>query len=34
MRAVRIEHIAVWTEDLERLTSFYQTYFGAIPGNR
>jgi lactoylglutathione lyase len=31
---VKIEHIALWTEDLERLTSFYQTYFGATPGNR
>ena len=31
---MRIEHIAVWTEDLDRLASFYQTYFGATLGNR
>jgi lactoylglutathione lyase len=24
---VRIEHIAIWTHDLERLRSFYETYF-------
>ena len=24
---MRIEHIAIWTHDLERLRSFYQTYF-------
>ena len=28
----QIEHIALWTNDLERLTSFYQTYFGASAG--
>ncbi len=26
---MRIEHIAIWTHDLERLRHFYQTYFGA-----
>ena len=31
---MKIEHIALWTEDLERLTSFYQSYFGATPGSR
>jgi lactoylglutathione lyase len=29
---MRIEHIAVWTQDLERLADFYSTYFGATPG--
>jgi lactoylglutathione lyase len=24
---MRIEHIAIWTHDLERLRSFYETYF-------
>jgi len=31
---MRIEHIAVWTEDLERLASFYRTYFGAAVGDK
>lgn len=26
---MRIEHIAIWTRDLERLRTFYETYFGA-----
>jgi len=29
---VRIEHLALWTCDLERLASFYRTYFGATVG--
>ena len=29
---MRIEHIALWTEDLERLRSFYETYFQARSG--
>ena len=24
---MRIEHVAIWTHDLERLRSFYETYF-------
>jgi predicted enzyme related to lactoylglutathione lyase len=24
---MRIEHVAIWTRDLERLKSFYETYF-------
>ena len=28
----RIEHIALWTEDIERLASFYAEYFGASVG--
>jgi lactoylglutathione lyase len=31
---MRIEHIAMWTRDLERLVSFYRTYFGASVGER
>jgi catechol 2,3-dioxygenase-like lactoylglutathione lyase family enzyme len=27
--SLRIEHVALWTEDIERLTAFYSTYFGA-----
>lgn len=30
---MRIEHIAVWTEDLVRLEAFYCTYFGATAGS-
>jgi lactoylglutathione lyase len=29
---LRIEHVALWTHDIERLASFYATYFGAIVG--
>jgi lactoylglutathione lyase len=29
---MRLEHVAIWTEDLERLTKFYTQYFGAIAG--
>jgi lactoylglutathione lyase len=29
---VRIEHIALWTEDIERLAGFYAKYFGAKVG--
>ena len=28
----RIEHIALWTEDIERLAHFYAHYFGASVG--
>jgi lactoylglutathione lyase len=31
---IRIEHIAVWTEDIERLASFYCAYFGATAGRK
>lgn len=27
-----IEHVAVWTHDLERLRAFYETHFGAQAG--
>lgn len=29
---VRIEHIALWTDDIERLAGFYAKYFGATAG--
>lgn len=31
---VRIEHIALWTEDIEPLAAFYAKYFGASIGPR
>jgi lactoylglutathione lyase len=32
--AMRIDHVAIWTRDLERLRKFYETYFGAQAGSR
>lgn len=29
---MRIEHVAIWTPDLERLVAFYTRYFAAIAG--
>jgi lactoylglutathione lyase len=29
---MHIDHIAIWTQDLERLKTFYETYFGAQAG--
>jgi len=29
---MRIEHVALWTSDLDRLVAFYVRYFGAVPG--
>ncbi|WP_434383392.1 VOC family protein [Melittangium boletus] len=31
---MRIEHVALWTRDIERLRSFYETYFQASAGPR
>ena len=31
---MKIEHVAIWTEDIERLVGFYVRYFGAHVGNR
>jgi lactoylglutathione lyase len=31
---MRIEHVALWTSDLDRLRRFYETYFGARAGAR
>jgi lactoylglutathione lyase len=32
--SIRIEHVALWTQDVERLVEFYRTYFGATPGQK
>jgi lactoylglutathione lyase len=29
---MRLEHIAVWTSDLERMKQFYERWFGAVAG--
>jgi len=29
---MRIEHVALWTDDLDRIAAFYQNYFGAQIG--
>jgi lactoylglutathione lyase len=29
---MRIEHVALWTNDLERCKQFYVSHFGAVPG--
>jgi lactoylglutathione lyase len=31
---LRIEHIALWTHDLERLRQFYETYFGGTANTK
>ena len=31
---MHIEHIAIWTTDLERLRAFYETYFEAKAGSK
>lgn len=31
---MRIEHVAIWTGDLDRSVQFYHQYFGATPGPR
>jgi lactoylglutathione lyase len=31
---MHIEHVAVWTTNLERLRAFYERYFGARAGGR
>ncbi len=31
---MRIEHLALWTDDLERSASFYRKYFGARIGEK
>lgn len=30
---MRIEHIAMYVNDLERAKKFFSRYFGAVPGN-
>ncbi|HEY3405685.1 MAG TPA: VOC family protein [Ohtaekwangia sp.] len=31
---MKIEHIAIWTHDLERLRTFYETYFEVKAGDK
>ncbi len=31
---MRIDHVALWTSDLERSVRFYVSYFGAVAGER
>lgn len=31
---MKIEHIAIWTKDLEAMKSFYQTYFNATSNDK
>jgi len=31
---MRIEHLAIWTNDLEKIRAFYETYFHAKAGAR
>ena len=31
---MKIEHLAIWVNDLERMRVFYETYFGAIAGDK
>lgn len=31
---MKIEHIAIWTQDLERLRAFYVEYFGGTAGEK
>lgn len=31
---MRIDHLALWTDDLDRLTAFYERYFAASVGPR
>ena len=31
---MKIEHLAIWTQDLERLRAFYEKYFNARSGHK
>jgi lactoylglutathione lyase len=31
---MKIEHLAIWVNDLEGMKDFYETYFGAMAGNK
>lgn len=31
---MRIDHLAIWVEDIEKMRQFYQTYFGATCGEK
>jgi lactoylglutathione lyase len=32
MKTIKIAHIAIWTQDLEKMKLFYETYFGFRSG--
>lgn len=34
MNAIRIDHVAIWVRDLERMREFYVTMLGATSGER
>lgn len=31
---MKLEHVAIWTRDLEAMRSFFERYFGAVAGKR
>ncbi len=31
---MKIEHVAIWTKDIEKLLNFYVEYFEGIPGDK
>ncbi|OLY94328.1 lactoylglutathione lyase [Cnuella takakiae] len=31
---MNLEHVAIWTADLERLKAYYQQYFGGVPNGK
>ena len=31
---VKVTHIGIYTDDLERMKSFYETYFGAVSNEK
>jgi lactoylglutathione lyase len=31
---MHIDHVAIWTDDLERIKSFYERHFGAVTGSK
>ena len=31
---MRVEHIAIWTKDLEKMREFYQEFFGLISNEK
>ncbi|WP_027380082.1 VOC family protein [Chryseobacterium daeguense] len=31
---MKIEHIAIWVQDLEKIRSFYEKYFGAVSNEK
>lgn len=31
---MKIEHLAIWVQNLEKMKSFYCTYFGAVAGEK